>query len=72
MASNLLPIPGGPPGEEPFPDGARVDVIGGQYHGARALVIAKDPDLRPGSVWIRLADGREVLVPGYRLARDEP
>ncbi|MDS0134679.1 MULTISPECIES: hypothetical protein [Amycolatopsis] len=72
MAHGGLPIPDGPLGEEAFPEGASVHVIGGQYRDARGVVIAKDPDLRPGSVWVRLTDGRQVLVPGYRLSPDAP
>ncbi|WIX98253.1 hypothetical protein QRX60_29805 [Amycolatopsis mongoliensis] len=69
MVSHPLPIPDGPLGEEAFPDGARVKVTGGRYHGARGVVIVQDPDLRPGSVWVRFEAGRPVLVPGYRLSR---
>jgi hypothetical protein len=67
VTSDALPIPDGPLGEDPFPDGARVFVTGGQYRDAWGMVLAKAPDLRPGSVWLRLDHGPEVLVPGYRL-----
>ena len=70
MGSSVLPIPGGPPGEEAFPEGMCVHVTGGQHRDTRGAVIVKDPDLRPGSVWVRLTDGTEVLVSGYRLAPD--
>ncbi|MEU5265515.1 hypothetical protein [Amycolatopsis sp. NPDC021455] len=70
MASDGLPVPDGPLGEEAFPDGTSVHVTGGRYRDARGVVIAKKPDLRPGSVWVRLTDGREVLVPGHRLSPD--
>ncbi|WIX98591.1 hypothetical protein QRX60_31570 [Amycolatopsis mongoliensis] len=69
MASRLLPIPDGPLGEESFPEGVRVSVNGGQYHDARGVVVVVDPDLRPGSVWVRLDTGRQVLIPGHRLSR---
>jgi len=34
MASSVLPIPGGPLGEEAFPEGACMHVTGGQYRDA--------------------------------------
>ncbi|MBE1496357.1 hypothetical protein H4696_003457 [Amycolatopsis lexingtonensis] len=46
-------------------------MTGGLYHGARGVVIVQDPDLRPGSVWVRFDDGRPVLVPGYRLEPED-
>ena len=67
MTSDALPVPRGPLGEAPFPDGARVFVTGGRYRNAWGTVLAKAPDLRPGSVWLRLDHGADVLVPGYRL-----
>ena len=57
-------IPGG------FPDGLRVVVTSGQYAGDRGEVVNRDPDLRPGSVWVALAAAGTCLVPGYRLAPD--
>ncbi len=57
-------IPGG------FPDGLRVRVTGGQYAGDHGEVINRDPDLRPGSVWVTLHAAGTHLVPGYRLVPD--
>lgn len=61
--SDLGPaIPGG------FPSDLHVVVTGGQYAGDDGVVIDQVPDLRPGSVWVRLTRAGIRLVPGYRLA----
>lgn len=61
--SDLGPaIPGG------FPRDVHVVVTGGQYDGDDGVVIDRLPDLRPGSVWVRLTRAGVHLVPGYRLA----
>lgn len=55
-------VPGG------FPTGLRVMVTSGQYHGDHGVVVDRSPDLRPGSVWVRLTQAGTRLVPGRRLA----
>jgi len=59
-----------PPG---FPAEMPVRVAGGQYDGDHGVVVDQRPDLRPGSVWVRLVRAGVHLVPGYRLrlASDE-
>jgi hypothetical protein len=62
-------VPGG------FPTNMQVTVAGGQYHGDAGVVVDQQPDLRPGSVWVRLHRAGVRLVPGYRLlpaALDKP
>jgi hypothetical protein len=50
-----------------------VRVTGGQYDRDHGVVVDQRPDLRPSSVWVRLARAGVHLVPGYRLrlASDE-
>ncbi|GAA5150118.1 hypothetical protein GCM10023321_14970 [Pseudonocardia eucalypti] len=55
-------VPGG------FPTGARVTVVSGPHNGQHGLVVDRAPDLRPGSVWVRLSQSGTRLVPGHRLA----
>lgn len=55
-------VPGG------FPTGARVSVISGPHSGKHGMVVHRVPDLRPGSVWVRLEHSSARLIPGYRLA----
>ncbi|MPZ85880.1 MAG: hypothetical protein GEV28_38085 [Actinophytocola sp.] len=57
-------IPGG------FADGLRVVVTSGQYAGDSGEVINREPDLRPGSVWVNLVTAGIHLVPDYRLIPD--
>lgn len=59
------------PGQGPFgpslPAKTPVRVLGGQYSGDSGLVVDRVPDLRPGSVWVRLTRAGVRLVPAYRL-----
>jgi hypothetical protein len=50
-----------------FPTNMPVTVTGGQYNGDHGVVVDQPPDLRPGSVWVRLVRAGVHLVPGYRL-----
>lgn len=56
-----LPLPGG------FPTGIQVSVTGGRYADQHGVVVDRQPDLRPGSVWVDLTRTGIHLVPGYRL-----
>ncbi|MFC4852097.1 hypothetical protein [Actinophytocola glycyrrhizae] len=51
-----------------LPDGLHVLVTGGRYHGEHGEVVARAPDLRPGSAWVALSGSGTHLVPAYRLA----
>lgn len=50
-----------------FPDGLHVFVTGGQYQGQHGEVVARAPDLRPGSAWVAMSASGTHLVPVYRL-----
>lgn len=50
-----------------LPDGVHVFVTGGRYEGQHGEVVARAPDLRPGSAWVALAESGTHLVPAYRL-----
>lgn len=50
-----------------FPTNMSVRVAGGEYDGDYGVVVEQRPDLRPGSVWVRLVRAGVHLVPGYRL-----
>ena len=43
-------------------------VTGGRYHGQHGEVVARAPDLRPGSAWVAMSTSGTHLVPAYRLA----
>ena len=66
----MQPIGSQPSIPDGFPVGLRVVVTGGQYAGEVGEVANREPDLRPGSVWVNLANAGTHLVPGYRLAVD--
>jgi hypothetical protein len=51
-----------------FLTGTRVIVNGGPHGGEDGLVVDRRPDLRPGSVWVRLERAGTRLIPGHRLA----
>ncbi|MDX3189677.1 hypothetical protein PV458_14840 [Streptomyces sp. MN03-5084-2B] len=55
-----------------FPSGLRVRAHGGRFDGRTGVVVGRDPDLRPGSVWVEFTPGHARLVPGYRLDVSEP
>lgn len=42
-------------------------VTGGRYHGRHGEIVARAPDLRPGSAWVAMAASGTHLVPAYRL-----
>jgi hypothetical protein len=50
-----------------LPDGLHVCVTGGRYHGQHGEVVARAPDLRPGSAWVAMSTSGTHLVPAYRL-----
>ncbi|HVV19869.1 MAG TPA: hypothetical protein VHF06_10570 [Pseudonocardiaceae bacterium] len=55
------------------PIGSRVVVNGGRYAWDQGIVVRREPDLRPGSVWVRLIRAGTHLVPVFRLSMvDEP
>jgi len=51
-----------------FPIGAHVTVTGGRYARDEGVVVRREPDLRPGSMWVALRGAGTHLVPAYRLA----
>jgi hypothetical protein len=55
------------------PIGSHVVVNGGRYQRDQGVVVLREPDLRPGSVWVRLIRAGTHLVPVFRLSTiDEP
>jgi len=57
-----------PPARAPgLPDGTHVFVTGGRYQGEHGDVVARAPDLRPGSAWVAMSGSGTHLVPAYRL-----
>ncbi|MFD9891951.1 hypothetical protein ACFWY9_21630 [Amycolatopsis sp. NPDC059027] len=52
-----------------FDEGHWVEVTGGQYGGNVGMVIIGEPDLRPGTQWVRLVNQGAHLIPAYRLTR---